>query len=69
MGKCHRLVCEITETTLLTDAAAGETIVRGLNDIGCKVALVRGSSDRIGAGDTRADTHVSRGSCKRTAEE
>ena len=33
------VVCEITETSLLTEAAAGERFVRGLNAVGCKVAL------------------------------
>jgi PAS domain S-box-containing protein len=33
------VVCEITETALLRDAAAAEAFVHGLNDIGCEVAL------------------------------
>jgi len=39
------VVCEITETALLRDTTAAEAFVRGLNDIGCKVAL-----DDFGAG-------------------
>jgi PAS domain S-box-containing protein len=39
------VVCEITETALLRDTAAAEAFVRGLNDLGCKVAL-----DDFGAG-------------------
>ncbi len=39
------LVCEITETALLHDMAAAERFVRGLNDLGCAVAL-----DDFGAG-------------------
>jgi PAS domain S-box-containing protein len=33
------LVCEITETALMADSAAGEIFVRSLRDLGCKVAL------------------------------
>jgi EAL domain-containing protein (putative c-di-GMP-specific phosphodiesterase class I) len=39
------VVCEITETALLRDTVAAEAFVRGLNDLGCKVAL-----DDFGAG-------------------
>jgi PAS domain S-box-containing protein len=39
------MVCEITETTLVQDIDAAEAFVRGLNQIGCKVAL-----DDFGAG-------------------
>ncbi len=39
------IVCEITETALLRDVAAAEAFVRGLNAIGCEVAL-----DDFGAG-------------------
>jgi PAS domain S-box-containing protein len=39
------LVCEITETALLRDMATAEGFVRGLNDLGCSVAL-----DDFGAG-------------------
>jgi PAS domain S-box-containing protein len=39
------VVCEITETALLSDIAAVEVFVRGLNEMGCKVAL-----DDFGAG-------------------
>jgi PAS domain S-box-containing protein len=39
------LVCEITETAFIQDAAAAERFVRELRDIGCKVAL-----DDFGAG-------------------
>jgi PAS domain S-box-containing protein len=35
----ENLVCEITETALMADSAAGEVFVRGLRDIGCKIAL------------------------------
>ena len=31
--------CEITETALVRDVAAAEVLVRGLNDLGCSVAL------------------------------
>jgi len=33
------VVCEITETALLRDTAAAESFVKGLYDMGCKVAL------------------------------
>jgi PAS domain S-box-containing protein len=39
------MVCEITETALVRDIEAAEVFVRGLNDIGCQVAL-----DDFGAG-------------------
>lgn len=39
------LVCEITETALLRNMATAEGFVRGLNDLGCSVAL-----DDFGAG-------------------
>jgi PAS domain S-box-containing protein len=39
------VVCEITETALLRDTAAAEAFVKGLNSLGCKVAL-----DDFGAG-------------------
>jgi EAL domain-containing protein (putative c-di-GMP-specific phosphodiesterase class I) len=39
------VVCEITETGLLGDIASAEVFVRGLNDLGCRVAL-----DDFGAG-------------------
>ncbi|MGA7834050.1 MAG: EAL domain-containing protein [Acidimicrobiales bacterium] len=39
------IVCEITETALMSDIAAAEEFVRGLNDLGIKVAL-----DDFGAG-------------------
>jgi EAL domain-containing protein (putative c-di-GMP-specific phosphodiesterase class I) len=35
----ERLVCEITETALMADAAAAEVFVRSLRDLGCKIAL------------------------------
>jgi EAL domain-containing protein (putative c-di-GMP-specific phosphodiesterase class I) len=38
-------VCEITETALVRDIEAAELFVRGLNEIGCQVAL-----DDFGAG-------------------
>lgn len=40
-----RIVCEITETALVRDLGAAEQFVRGLNDLGIKVAL-----DDFGAG-------------------
>ena len=40
-----RMVCEITETALVHDLGAAEQFVRGLNDLGVKVAL-----DDFGAG-------------------
>jgi PAS domain S-box-containing protein len=40
-----RIVCEITETALARDLGAAEQFVRGLNDLGIKVAL-----DDFGAG-------------------
>jgi PAS domain S-box-containing protein len=40
-----QLVCEITETALVHDLGAAEQLVRGLNDLGIKVAL-----DDFGAG-------------------
>jgi PAS domain S-box-containing protein len=40
-----RIVCEITETALVHDLGAAERFVRGLNDLGIKVAL-----DDFGAG-------------------
>jgi EAL domain-containing protein (putative c-di-GMP-specific phosphodiesterase class I) len=39
------LVCEITETAFMADSAAGEVFVKGLRDLGCKIAL-----DDFGAG-------------------
>ncbi len=39
------IVCEITETALVRDLDSAELFVRGLNEIGCKVAL-----DDFGAG-------------------
>ncbi|HEY1222950.1 MAG TPA: EAL domain-containing protein [Acidimicrobiales bacterium] len=39
------LICEITETALMNDVGAAEAFVRGLNEIGCGVAL-----DDFGAG-------------------
>jgi len=39
------VVCEITETALMSDTAAAEAFVQGLNDLGCQVAL-----DDFGAG-------------------
>jgi PAS domain S-box-containing protein len=39
------VVCEITETALMSDTAAAEAFVQGLNDMGCQVAL-----DDFGAG-------------------
>ena len=39
------VVCELTETALVRDTPGAETFVRGLSDIGCKVAL-----DDFGAG-------------------
>jgi PAS domain S-box-containing protein len=41
----ERIVCEITETALVRDLGAAEQFVRGLNDLGIKVAL-----DDFGAG-------------------
>jgi EAL domain-containing protein (putative c-di-GMP-specific phosphodiesterase class I) len=41
----QNMVCEITETALVHDIAAAESFVRGLNDLGCRVAL-----DDFGAG-------------------
>ncbi len=41
----NRIVCEITETALVRDLGAAEQFVRGLNDLGIKVAL-----DDFGAG-------------------
>jgi len=41
----ENLVCEITETALMADSVAGEVFVRGLRDLGCKIAL-----DDFGAG-------------------
>jgi PAS domain S-box-containing protein len=41
----ENLICEITETALMSDVAAAEAFVRGLNDVGCGVAL-----DDFGAG-------------------
>ncbi len=41
----ENVVCEITETALVRDLAAAGAFVRGLNEIGCKVAL-----DDFGAG-------------------
>jgi PAS domain S-box-containing protein len=41
----ERMVCEITETALVRDIEAAERFVRGLNAIGCQVAL-----DDFGAG-------------------
>jgi PAS domain S-box-containing protein len=41
----HNMVCEITETALVRDIEAAEQFVRGLNRIGCQVAL-----DDFGAG-------------------
>ncbi len=38
-GQPESVVCEITETALLRDAAAAEAFVHGLNEIGCQVAL------------------------------
>jgi EAL domain-containing protein (putative c-di-GMP-specific phosphodiesterase class I) len=35
----ENLVCEITETALMTDNAASELFVRGLRNLGCKIAL------------------------------
>jgi PAS domain S-box-containing protein len=35
----QNVVCEITETALLADPAAGEACVRALNELGCRVAL------------------------------
>jgi PAS domain S-box-containing protein len=48
--ECHGadpglVVCEITETALMRDTVAAEGFVRGLNDMGCQVAL-----DDFGAG-------------------
>ena len=33
------LVCEITETALMADSAAGEVFVNSIRDLGCKIAL------------------------------
>jgi EAL domain-containing protein (putative c-di-GMP-specific phosphodiesterase class I) len=44
-AKPDRIVCEITETALVRDLGAAEQFVRGLNDLGIKVAL-----DDFGAG-------------------
>ena len=41
----QNMVCEITETALVRDVASAGAFVRGLNEIGCKVAL-----DDFGAG-------------------
>ncbi len=41
----ENIVCEITETALVRDLSAAGAFVRGLNEIGCKVAL-----DDFGAG-------------------
>jgi PAS domain S-box-containing protein len=41
----QNLICEITETALMSDVDAAEAFVRGLNDVGCGVAL-----DDFGAG-------------------
>jgi EAL domain-containing protein (putative c-di-GMP-specific phosphodiesterase class I) len=35
----EKLICEITETALLEQAATGERFVRELNSLGCRVAL------------------------------
>ncbi|MGA2529828.1 MAG: EAL domain-containing protein [Acidimicrobiales bacterium] len=44
-ARAELLVCEITETAIMSDIAAAEVFVRGLNDLGCQVAL-----DDFGAG-------------------
>ena len=44
-ARASNIVCEITETALVRDIASAEAFVRGLNDIGIKVAL-----DDFGAG-------------------
>jgi len=44
-GRADRIVCEITETALVRDLRGAEQFVRGLNEIGIKVAL-----DDFGAG-------------------
>ncbi|MGB7104079.1 MAG: EAL domain-containing protein, partial [Acidimicrobiales bacterium] len=41
----ENMVCEITETALVRDIEAAEVFVRGLNEVGCQVAL-----DDFGAG-------------------
>jgi PAS domain S-box-containing protein len=38
-GPPENLVCEITETALMNDNAAGEIFVKSLRDLGCKIAL------------------------------
>lgn len=35
----ENLVCEITETAIMSASEAGEAFVRGLRDLGCKIAL------------------------------
>ncbi len=35
----ENLVCEITETAIMSASTAGEVFVRGLRDLGCKIAL------------------------------
>ncbi len=44
-GRADQIVCEITETALVRDLRGAEQFVRGLNDLGIKVAL-----DDFGAG-------------------
>ena len=44
-GRAEHIVCEITETALVRDLHGAERFVRGLNDLGIKVAL-----DDFGAG-------------------